>query len=96
MKMNVYVKEFEKEMADLTQLKKSVMKSAYNHFVSITPKDKGNARGNTNLIRDVIEADYPYAERLDNGWSKQYGGKGMTKPTEEFIEKEINKILKGK
>jgi hypothetical protein len=96
MKMRVDLKEFEKDLADMAELKESVMKNAYRYFVSITPKDKGNARRNTKLVRDVIEADYPYAERLDNGWSKQYGGKGMTKPTEEFIEKEIDNILKGK
>ena len=96
MKMRVDLKEFDKQMADMAELKESVMQNAYKHFVSITPKDKGNARRNTKLVRNVIEADYPYAERLDNGWSKQYGGKGMTKPTEEFIEKEIDNILKGK
>jgi hypothetical protein len=66
---------------------------AYNHFKSITPIDTGNARSRTSLKGNkTIEADYPYAQRLDNGWSKQHRGQGMTKPTEEFINKRIKQI----
>ncbi|CAB4154763.1 hypothetical protein UFOVP645_27 [uncultured Caudovirales phage] len=65
---------------------------AYNHFKSITPIDTGNARSRTSLKSNkTIEADYPYAKRLDEGWSRQ-APRGMIKPTEEFINKRIKQI----
>lgn len=109
MRMKVDTKELDSLFEDLTELKHSVMQSAYKHFVSTTPVGDpstwksapppnykpGNARRNTKLDKDVIVADYPYAERLDKGWSKQ-APKGMTEPTEKFIENEIQNILKGR
>lgn len=64
---------------------------AYNYFKSVTPIDTGNARRSTSKSGDTINAHYPYAERLDKGWSKQ-APKGMVKPTEQFIQKRIKKI----
>ncbi len=64
---------------------------AYKYFRSITPIDTGNARRNTSLKGTVIEANYPYAKRLDNGWSQQ-AKDGMVKPTEEFIRKRVKQI----
>jgi hypothetical protein len=65
---------------------------AYNYWRSITPIDTGNARRSTSLSNRTIHANYPYADRLDKGWSKQYGGKGMTKPTTDFIQKRVKQI----
>ena len=67
-------------------------KEAYNYFVAITPVDTGNARRNTTLKGDEIHASYPYAKRLDQGWSNQ-APKGMTKPTEKFVSEYIRKEL---
>jgi hypothetical protein len=70
---------------------------ALNHFVSITPIDKGNARRSTSLTGNkTIHANYAYAQRLDQGYSKQFGGKGMTKPTEKFIRDRVKQIEAGK
>jgi hypothetical protein len=96
MKMKIDTKALEAELADMAELKTSLLENAYKYFVSITPYQSGNARRNTKLTRDSIEADYPYAERLDTGWSKQFEGKGMTGPTEQFLENEVQNILKGK
>jgi hypothetical protein len=71
---------------------KKLAKEAYNYFVAITPIDSGNARRNTSLKGDEIHASYPYAKRLDQGWSKQAPG-GMTKPTEKFVGEYIRKEL---
>jgi hypothetical protein len=95
MKMKIDTKALEAELADMAELKTSLLANAYKYFVSITPVRSGNARRNTKLTRDSIEADYPYAERLDTGWSKQ-ATDGMTKPTEQFLENEVQNILKGK
>lgn len=64
---------------------------AYRHFVSVTPIDTGNARRSTSLQNKTIRANYPYAKRLDEGWSNQ-AKRGMVKPTEEFIRKRVKQI----
>jgi hypothetical protein len=67
---------------------------AYNFFVKVTPKDTGNARRKTKLVsKRTIDANYPYASRLDRGWSKQ-APQGMTQPTERFIKQRLSKIIR--
>lgn len=80
------------QLKKVSQQLSRVPQEAYNHFVSITPVDTGNARRSTSLQGRTINANYPYAKRLDNGWSKQ-SPKGMTKPTMDFIRKRIRQIL---
>lgn len=65
-------------------------REAYKYFRDITPIRSGNARSNTTLRNDTIYADYPYAQRLDEGWSKQ-APRGMTAPTEEYMRKYTKK-----
>ena len=67
---------------------KVLAKEAYNKFYATTPIRTGNARSNTDLIKNEIEANYPYAQRLDDGYSKQ-APRGMTEPTREYIRKYI-------
>ena len=81
--------------ADLRRKQSELSKlpaEAYNFWVKHTPKKTGNARRRTSLKKDTIEARYPYAERLDDGWSKQ-APDGMSKPTEQFIQDRLKKIL---
>jgi hypothetical protein len=67
---------------------------AYNFWVKTTPKDTGNARRRTKLQnKRTINADYPYAVPLDNGWSKQ-APQGMSEPTDKFIKARLKKILR--
>ena len=68
---------------------------AYKVFVTNTPVRSGNARRNTKLKKETIEANYPYAQRLDDGYSKQ-SPKGMINPTIAFIRKRVKDILAGK
>ena len=72
-----------------------VPKEAYKEFVQETPIRSGNARRNTKLEGTKIAARYPYAQKLDNGLSRQ-APEGMTKPTEQFIKKRVAAILRGK
>ena len=67
-------------------------KQAHKVFWSNTPIKSGNARRNTNLYQNTIEANYPYATRLDEGYSKQRPN-GMTKPTIAFLQEYIKKNL---
>lgn len=66
-------------------------------FIQNTPIRSGNARRNTSLRNNnkTIVANYPYAQRLNEGYSKQ-SPQGMTTPTEEFIIKRYQDILAGK
>jgi hypothetical protein len=68
---------------------------AYTFFKAHTPIRTGNARSRTVLKKDTIVAAYPYAQRLDDGYSRQ-APDGMTKPTEAFVKKTTDKIMKRK
>ena len=74
---------------------KNISKVAYDAFKGNTPigdpnrwKSRrapknykpGNARRKTVLRSNEIQANYPYAKRLEEGWSSQ-APKGMTEPT---------------
>ncbi len=72
-----------------------VSQEAYQEFVKETPIRSGNARRKTKLQGNTITAQYPYAKRLDDGYSQQ-SPDGMTKPTEAFIKKRVKDIFRGK
>lgn len=75
---------------------KKIPDEAYKVFVQETPVRSGNARRNTKLKgKKEIIADYAYAQRLDEGYSKQ-SPEGMVKPTEEYIINRFNQIMSGK
>ena len=82
------LKKIQKKLDQLPQ-------EAYREFVKQTPIKSGNARRKTKLKGDEIQANYPYAKRLDEGYSKQ-SPQGMVQPTEAFIRKRMKQILKGK
>lgn len=64
---------------------------AHAKFQSITPIDTGRARRSTQLRGTAIDANYPYAVRLNEGWSKQ-APNGMTDDTIDFIRDQIRKM----
>jgi hypothetical protein len=59
-----------------------------------TPIKSGNARRNTILKDNEIQANYPYAKRLDEGYSKQ-APDGMSKPTIEEIRHMVDRVMRG-
>lgn len=63
---------------------------AYTVFYKNTPVRSGNARRNTELRRDEIQANYAYATRLDEGYSKQ-SPKGMVEPTIKWLQDYVRK-----
>ena len=80
---------------DIQRIKKELAKvpqAAELEFVRLTPVKTGNARSRTRLSGNTIVANYPYAERLDQGWSKQ-APKGMTEPFEQWLGKHVDKIM---
>lgn len=85
-KIKVNTTQFEKQIEKIDRELQAVSRQAHNFFVSITPINKGNARRRTRLVNGNIEANYAYAEHLDEGSSKQ-APQGMTEPTIKHIEK---------
>ena len=82
--------------ASLTKIVKSiegVPEQAYAYWRSITPKRSGNARRQTRLQGNQIQARYAYAQRLDEGASKQ-APRGMSEPTTDFLDREYRKRIR--
>ena len=66
---------------------------AETKFIALTPIDTGNARSRTKLMgNDTIEANYPYAQRLDQGHSKQ-APNGMVKPFDAWVRGKVKQIF---
>jgi hypothetical protein len=84
-RISVHINDVNKKLAAMPA-------DAHKFFKKETPKDTGNARNKTTLSSDTIQANYPYANRLDRGYSKQ-SPKGMSKPTLDYIRSQIRKIL---
>lgn len=61
---------------------------AYKAFVANTPIRSGNARRSTVQSGNEISANYPYAQRLEEGYSDQ-APKGMTEPTIEAVRRYV-------
>lgn len=92
---------FKRKMDYLLNIKDTIMPIAYQDFISNTPKDSGNAKSNTQLRDNVIEAKYDYAEVLDKGLHNTNKGrrgsrqapKGMSGPTVDNMIKNINDYI---
>lgn len=82
-------------IAKKIKLLDKVPSQAYTYFKAITPIRSGNARRRTILKKDIIHAQYPYADRLDDGYSRQ-APNGMSKPTEAFVKNTVDKIIRKK
>lgn len=70
-----------------------VPESAYAFWRRNTPIRSGNARRRTRLQGNTIEARYPYAQKLDEGASKQ-APDGMSQPTTDFLDREYRKRIR--
>lgn len=78
------------------------VKSTYDFFVKTTPVKSGNARNNTTLSKNTIEADYDYAAVLDKGRHMTSRGargsyqapEGMTKPSIRYFRAYLNDLLR--
>ncbi len=82
--------------ADLERKKREIArlpKQAFEFFRDETPVRTGNARRKTRYKNKTIVAGYPYAQKLDDGYSKQ-APKGMTNPTLQFIRRTLNRLMR--
>jgi len=71
---------------------KNITEVAYKAFVKNTPVRSGNARRNTRKSGNAIDANYAYAQRLEEGYSRQ-APKGMTEPTIEEVRDYVYRTL---
>lgn len=92
MALNFDMSQVSKMFDQAEKVAKTLPKEAYDYFVDSTPIRTGNARRNTSLRGNTINANYAYAERLDDGYSRQ-APKGMSEPTEKFLQKRIDNLI---
>jgi len=82
------------QFAQASQIPDRVIDAATDYFRDITPRRTGNARRRTRRQGDEIQAVYPYAQRLDEGYSRQ-APQGMTEPTQReiprILQREVNR-----
>lgn len=71
----------------------TLLSDAHDEFVKLTPKRSGNARRHTAMKGTVIHANYPYADRLDDGYSKQ-APRGMIEPFQQWLKNRLDRILR--
>lgn len=95
MTLKVDIKDAISKLNFTKQIPDRIVKQAYQFFVDKTPIRSGNARRKTKLNDKTIEANYPYAQRLDEGYSKQ-APKGMVDPTLREIDRLIRAELRKK
>jgi len=80
-------------MKKLQKLPNHLIKKSGKFFKEVTPIDTGNARKKTRTVSNTIKAEYPYAGRLDEGWSKQ-APKGMSQPTLDEMDEIIEDFVR--
>jgi hypothetical protein len=95
MRVSVTVNDklFKRRMKKLSALPAHLLDEALTLVKEYTPVQSGYARSQVVKQGDSIVADYPYAARLDQGYSKQ-APEGFTKPTIEQLQKDTNKYIR--
>lgn len=68
-------------------------RKAHGFWRKTTPIRSGNARNKTSLQGNTIFANYPYAGRLDEGYSKQ-APRGMYEPTLAYVRRLVRYITR--
>lgn len=99
---SVDFKALDKKLKSIAGLKQAVMPKAFDFFKNITPIRSGNAKNNTRLVKNTIEAKYNYASVLDAGRGYRNGQmrgstqapQGMSKPTQKEVAKLVKQYIK--
>jgi hypothetical protein len=93
MRIKVNSRQFDILVDKIDDMSLSVMKQGHVYLRNKTPIDQGNARNRTKRQGLTIRSKYPYAGRLDEGWSKQ-APNGFTEPTIDELERLIDNYIK--
>lgn len=79
-------------LEQVNQFTSELPRRAHDEFKQETPIRTGNARSKTELRGKEIQANYPYAVRLEKeGWSKQ-APQGMSEPTIDWIREQLRRL----
>lgn len=90
----------DRRFREINQFIERLPEKMHERFVEETPIRTGNAKRRTQLRGNDIEANYPYAVRLEGaegqlgsrqGYSRQAPG-GMAQPTIDFAQAEFRKL----
>jgi len=96
MKLKLVQNRIRPNLRRKTNRLKTVAKHGYDVFRKTTPIRTGNARSSTEFKPRArgyrIEANYEYANRLNEGYSKQ-APKGMTEPTIQEMQKKARETI---
>jgi hypothetical protein len=93
-KVNIHIEPKRQALKNQIKAVEKLPGKALQYFKAQTPIDTGRARRSTKLEdKKTIHADYPYAQKLDDGHSQQ-APQGMTKPTEKWVREQFKKIFK--
>jgi len=95
--MKRVTRNLERREAKVKKILNAVPREAYNKFKDETPKRTGNAKSKTVFQSTSqggrITGNYPYANRLNEGYSKQ-APDGMTDPTIDFVRAKVKRELR--
>lgn len=93
MQVKVNDREFKQLMDDLPDAVRDSWRKSGEYFHDITPRDTGYAQDHTRTQGNTIKADYAYAARLDEGYSKKNAPRGMSDPTIEKFESLLEEYI---
>lgn len=85
--------DFQKLLNDLDSSVKSAWQDSGTFFKNKTPVRTGLARSRTRTVGQKVTADYGYAGRLDEGYSRQ-APSGMSDPTIDHFDKQVDNIVR--
>jgi hypothetical protein len=99
--MDFDAKKFLSDLQILGKAKQAIMPRVFQTFQNSTPVKSGNAKANTMLVNNQIQANYPYAEVLDKGRHMTNKGmrgsnqapKGMSQPAIKTMTSEIRNLI---
>lgn len=77
----------------VSKIPAQVLDETTKYFVKQTPVRTGNARRRTYRTGNTITANYPYAGKLDDGYSRQ-APEGMTEPSEEYFVNKMDEYIR--
>jgi len=95
MKLNGAKELSEKLKKHLAKMTDEMGADYYKALRDYTPYRDGTAQAGWRLKKNkrgsIIKNNVPYIQPLEDGWSKQFSGQGMTKPAKKRIEDNIQR-----
>jgi len=81
----------ERHMKKVEEFAKELPAEMHKKFQEETPIRTGNAKRKTKQTGNKVVGDYPYASRLNEGYSRQ-APNGMTNPTVDYVRDQLRRL----